>query len=125
MRGMSGAKGGAPIRGLKPRHYFILLSLSAGDRHGLAIARDVHELSDGQVRLWPATLYGSLDELDEDGWIEEVDAARGRPLDESDKKRFYRLTRAGRQAMATETDRLAQLVRVARARMKPRPGESL
>ena len=57
------------IRGLKPRCYYILLSLSDGDRHGQAIARDVLELSSGQVRLWPAALYGSLDELHQDGWI--------------------------------------------------------
>jgi DNA-binding PadR family transcriptional regulator len=107
--------------GLKTRHYYILLSLSAGDRHGLAVARDVHHLSDGQIRLWPATLYGSFDELCQHGWIEEVDEARGRS---SEKKRFYRLTRAGRGIVAAETARLAALVRVARARMKPRAGES-
>jgi DNA-binding PadR family transcriptional regulator len=110
--------------GIKTRHYYILLSLSAGDRHGLAIARDVHDLSDGQLRLWPATLYGSLDELCQTGWIEEVDLARGRPSDESEKKRFYRLTRAGHGVVSTETTRLAELVRVARTRLKPRAGES-
>jgi DNA-binding PadR family transcriptional regulator len=110
--------------GLKTRHFYILLSVSAGERHGLAIARDVQQLSDGQVRLWPATLYGSLDELCQHGWIEEVDEARGRPSEESEKKRFYRLTRAGRGIVAAETARLAALVRVARARMKPRAGES-
>jgi hypothetical protein len=41
---------------LKPRWYHILLSLSAGPRHGLAIARDVRRSSGGQIRLWPATL---------------------------------------------------------------------
>ena len=110
--------------GLKPRHYFILLSLSGGDRHGLAIARDVDELSDGQLHLWPATLYGSLDELCQHAWIEEIDDARGRPSDESEKKRFYRLTRTGRGVLASETARLAELVRVAKARIK-HAGESL
>lgn len=109
---------------LKTRHYYILLSLSAGDGHGLAIARDVAQLSDGQVRLWPASLYGSLDELAHHGWIVEVDAALGRP-DESEKKRFYRLTRAGRAVVQAETARLAALVRTARARLKPRSGELL
>ena len=113
------------IRGLKPRCYYILLSLSDGDRHGQAIARDVLELSSGQVRLWPAALYGSLDELHQDGWIEEIDAARGRPADASDKHRIYRLTRAGRRAVGAETARLEALVREARARMRPRTGESL
>ena len=47
-------------RELKLRHYLVLLALAAGARHGLAIARDVQQLSDGGVRLWPATLYGTL-----------------------------------------------------------------
>jgi len=112
------------IQGLKPRCYYILLSLSDGDRHGQAIARDVLDLSSGQLRLWPAALYGSLDELRQDGWIEEIDAARGRPADASEKQRIYRLTRAGRRAVAAETARLEALVHEARSRMRPRTGES-
>jgi DNA-binding PadR family transcriptional regulator len=107
---------------MKPRLYLILLALADEDRHGLAIAREVQRLSDGQVRLWPATLYGSIDELLDRGWIEELDTERLRPANESEKKRFYRLTRAGHRALAGETDRLAGVIKVARARMKPRTG---
>jgi DNA-binding PadR family transcriptional regulator len=103
---------------MKPRHYFILMSLAAGDGHGLKIAREVARLSESGVRLWPATLYGSLEEMAELGWIEELVGPRLRPADESEKKRFYRITRAGRQALAGETDRLAGLVKLARARIK-------
>jgi DNA-binding PadR family transcriptional regulator len=110
---------------LKTRHYYILLSLSAGDRHGLGVARDVHDLSDGQLRLWPATLYGSLDELLQHGWIEEIDGRRGHLADESEKKRFYRLTRTGRPVVEAAPTRLAELVRVARGRLKPHTGGSL
>src|SRR5687768_13746710 len=98
---------------LKLRHYLVLLALADGARHGLAIARDVQQLSDGGVRLWPATLYGTLDELLERRWIEELE---DRPADESEKKRFYTLTRSGRHALTSETDRLAALVRTARTR---------
>jgi DNA-binding PadR family transcriptional regulator len=108
---------------LKTQWYFILLALAAGDRHGLAIAREVLALSEGAVRLWPVTLYGSLQELCDRGWIAELAADR-RPADESERRHFYRITRAGRAALAAETDRLAGLVRVARARIKPRTGES-
>jgi DNA-binding PadR family transcriptional regulator len=108
---------------LKTTWYYILLSLASGDRHGLAVAREVLALSDGQVRLWPAMLYGALENLSDRGWIEEVIDARRRP-DESERKRYYRITRAGRAAAATETNRLAGLVRVARARVKPRAGET-
>ena len=107
---------------LKPLFYYILLSLAVEDRHGQSIARDVHELSTGQVRLWPATLYGALDELEAAGLIAELTDAR-RPAEESARKRYYRITRAGRAALAAETDRLAAVVRIARGRGKPRPGE--
>lgn len=106
---------------MKPRVYFILLALAEENRHGLGIAREVEALSDGRVRLWPAMLYGSLDELADRGWIEELD--EDHPEDESEKKRFYRLTRAGRHALSAETEVMADIVRTARARMK-RIGES-
>ena len=106
---------------LKTPWYYILLALAAGDRHGLAIARDVHTLSEAQVRLWPATLYGSLEELRENGWIEELTAEPERPADESERRRYYRITRAGRRVLAGETERLAALVRVARARARRGP----
>jgi DNA-binding PadR family transcriptional regulator len=56
---------------VKNRTYLILLALADADLHGLGIARAVQELSDGQTRLWPAALYGALDELE--------DTARSRP----------------------------------------------
>jgi DNA-binding PadR family transcriptional regulator len=109
---------------LKPHWYYVLLALCDGDRHGLAIAREVETLSEGTVRLWPAMLYGSLEDLADRGWIELLDDVRRRPPDASDRKRFYRLTRAGRSVVAAETARLAALVHAARSRIKPRAGES-
>ena len=100
---------------LKPHFFYILLALADGDRHGLAIARDVQALSDGGVRLWPATLYGSLDELRSRKWIEELDQ---HPEDESERKRYYRLTRAGRTVLTDEAERLGRLARLARARVR-------
>lgn len=107
---------------LKPLFYYILLSLAAEDRHGQSIAREVHELSEGQLRLWPATLYGALDELEAAGLIAELSESK-RPADESARRRYYRITRGGRAALAAETERLAAVVRIARGRVKPRPGE--
>ena len=107
---------------MKNRLYLILLALADSDLHGLGIARAVQELSDGETRLWPASLYGTLDDLEATGFIEELDDPRHRPPDESEKKRFYRLTKAGHRALTAETDRLAALVKVAKSRLKPRPG---
>jgi DNA-binding PadR family transcriptional regulator len=109
---------------MKNRDYLILLALAEQDLHGLGIARAVDELTDGQTRLWPAALYGSLGELEDSGLIEELSGPRQRPADESEKKRFYRITRAGQRALAAETDRLGALLKIARSRLKARQGES-
>jgi DNA-binding PadR family transcriptional regulator len=106
---------------MKTREYLILVALAEADLHGLAIARAVQELSEGQTRLWPVSLYGTLEALEASGLIEELDDPRHRPADESEKKRFYRLTRIGHRALATETNRLSGLVKIAKSRLKPRP----
>ena len=93
---------------LKPHWFYILLALADEDRHGLAIARDVQSLSDGAVRLWPATLYGSLDELRARRWIEELDE---HPAEESERKRYYRITKTGRRG----ADRRGRAARTAGA----------
>ena len=107
---------------MKTRDYLILLALAETDLHGLGIARAVQELSDGQTKLWPVQLYGTLDSLEESGLIEELDDPRHRPADQSEKKRFYRLTRTGHRALATETERLGSIVKIAKSRLKPRTG---
>jgi len=101
----------------KTHHFLILLALLAGDSHGLEIAREVERLSEGRVRLWPATLYGSLEDLLEYGWIEE---AADPPGQESERKRFYRVTRSGQAVARGETRRLVELVKIARSRVRPR-----
>ena len=102
---------------LKPHHFYILLALADGDRHGLAIARDVQSQSDGRVRLWPATLYGSLDELRARHWIEEIGGSG-----DSERKRCYRLTRQGRAVLTDEAERLGKLARIARSRVRAHTG---
>jgi DNA-binding PadR family transcriptional regulator len=108
---------------LKPHWFYILLALAHGDRHGLGIAREVQTLSDGRVRLWPATLYGSLDDLRRRRWIEELSDPDLRPEDESERKRYYRLTRTGRQVLTAEAEHLGRVARLARARVRPHPAE--
>jgi len=100
---------------LKPHVFYILLALADGDRHGLAIARDAQALSGGEVKLWPATLYGSLEDLLVRKWIEELPE---HPEDESERKRYYRLSRAGRAALHAEAERLGRLAKLAKARAR-------
>ena len=99
---------------MKPRWFHILLALAAGPRHGLAVMRDVRESSNGAIHLWPATLYGSLEDLMDLGWIQEIDDPERRP-ESSERRRYYGLTRPGRAALDAETPRLSDLVRLARA----------
>jgi DNA-binding PadR family transcriptional regulator len=101
---------------LKPHWFFILLSVSAAPRYGTAIQDDVRTLSDGSVRLWPATLYGSLQELVELGWLREMPEAE-RPEGISGRERYYEITRKGRLALEREAARLDALARAARSRL--------
>jgi DNA-binding PadR family transcriptional regulator len=100
---------------LKPVWFHILITLAAQPAHGYAIRQAVEARTDGQIRLWPTTLYGTLGQLVEAGLIDEVtgtgDEGEGVP------KRIYRLSALGRQVLAAETERLKDLVSVARAAM--------
>ena len=99
------------------RHwFFILLSLAERDRHGSGIVRDVLDLTGGELRLWPVTLYGSLDELREHGWIRELDAAPERGEDRG-HRRWFRITPQGRRALVAEMERMQSLVTVAQRRL--------
>ncbi|MBL0939269.1 MAG: helix-turn-helix transcriptional regulator [Gemmatimonadaceae bacterium] len=101
---------------MKSNWFYILLSVSAAPRYGTAIQDDVRELSDGKVRLWPATLYGSLEELVRQGWLEEM-SEDDRPDVISGRERFYRISRAGKTALRQEVERMESLAHVARARL--------
>ncbi len=99
---------------MKPNWFYILLALAPEPRYGTAIQDDARRLSDGAVRLWPATLYGSLEELVRLAWIEEL-ADSDRPNGGSGRERFYRITSAGRESLAAECTRLESMARTARA----------
>lgn len=99
---------------IKSQWFHILLSLAGGTRHGAEIRRSVREHTGGKVRLYPAMLYGSLDDLQKLGWIGEVGEGEGRPAGENERRRYYRLTDRGREALADEADRLEALARLAR-----------
>jgi DNA-binding PadR family transcriptional regulator len=96
---------------LKPNWLHILLSLAGEARHGYAIMQEVAERTDGRLRLWPATLYGTIRQLEEQALVRsEPDAS------EDARRRCYGLTPFGREVLAAETRRLESLVRLARAR---------
>ena len=97
--------------------FHILLSLAEGDLHGYAIMRHVEQQTAGKVRLGPGTLYSSIQALLEQGFIEEMRADAADPLRaQKDRRRLYRLTSAGRKVARTEAEKLADVLRIARAK---------
>ena len=102
---------------LRSNWFHILLCLVEGEQHGYGIMQNVLARSDGKVRLWPATLYGSLRRLIEEGLIVE---SGDRPAPEFDdaRRRYYKLTTLGRRVLDLESQRLKDLVRVLDARRR-------
>ena len=100
---------------LKANWFHILVSLSGQEQHGYGIMQEVLERTQGRVRLWPATLYGTIKRLIESELIEESDE---RPAPEMDdvRRRYYRLTPFGRRVLAAESERLEELVRMLRSK---------
>ena len=98
---------------LKPVWFHILLALADGALHGFAIRESVEARTDGQVKLWPATLYGSVREMTEAALIEPLEGDND--PDDDQRRRYYRLTRAGRDVLRAEADRLQALVDAARS----------
>jgi|SRR3569833_3001730 len=95
--------------------FHILLALAGEDLHGYGIMKQVSEQTEGRMRLGPGTLYSSLQALLEEQMIEEV-ASREDPNLGRERRRYYRLTTSGRDLARCEAERLADLLRVARAK---------
>jgi len=98
---------------LKPQWFQILLALADRELHGLGIMKAVLEQTDGEMRLWPARLYGALSSMVEHGLLEEVEGPVG-PAAATDRRRFYSITDVGRDALAAEVRRLEGYVRAAK-----------
>ena len=100
---------------LPPAWFHILIALADGDRHGYALMQEVAEESGGQIRLGPGTLYGALKRLLALGLVQEGGRRPDAGLDDQ-RRRYYRLTALGKQAMAAEAARHASLVELARSK---------
>ncbi len=100
---------------LKPQWFQILLTLGDGASHGQEIRDEVLARTDGQMHLWPGTLYGSLRQMGDEGLISEStppeDAEHGGGV-----PRYYSLTDKGRERLMDELDRLSSFLGVARAK---------
>jgi DNA-binding PadR family transcriptional regulator len=104
---------------LSPAALHILLALAGEDLHGYGIMQEIARQSDGIYKVGPGTLYDNLQKLIHGGWVQELGPRRG---DDDPRRRYYRLTDAGRDVLRAETARLAQVVREARSRLRiPNP----
>ena len=97
---------------LSSQVFYILVALADGDLHGYAVREAVYEKSNGTVLLGPGTLYGAISRLLENGLIEET---MKRSDSDDPRRRYYRLTKLGRQTLVAEMRRLEGLVKVAKS----------
>jgi DNA-binding PadR family transcriptional regulator len=94
--------------------FHILVAVADQDRHGYAIMQDVAARTNGALKLSPGTLYGSIKRMLDDGLIVEL-SDRQRPVEDDERRRYYRLTAFGRSVAQAEATRLATLLRQAKA----------
>lgn len=95
---------------LTPAVFFILLALADGEKHGYAVMQQVAALSEGKFRMGPGTLYTTIQRLLELSLIEETNV-RGEA--EDSRRRYYRLTRAGRALLQAELGRMDAVLKIA------------
>jgi DNA-binding PadR family transcriptional regulator len=99
------------VRGmtLPESHLHILLVLAESDAHGYRIMQQAEEITEGAIKLRPGVLYAALGRLVDAALIVETE---DRPVAELDdqRRRYYRITPEGRDALGAEIVRLSQLV---------------
>ena len=97
---------------LKPKVLHILLALADGPRHGYSIMQEVAARTEGQVRVWPAAMYGALRELED---LDLIAESGKRPSDDDERRRYFELTPLGKRVLGSEVRRLEAIVDHARA----------
>ena len=106
---------------LKPKVLHMLLALADGPRHGYSIMQEIAERTEGQVRLWPAALYGLLRELEKAEFIVESNT-RPAASEDDERRRYYLLTPLGKRVLDAEVRRLEAIISHARASRALRKG---
>lgn len=78
--------------------FYVLMALQRGDACGAEITAYAAQVSGGEVRLGPATLYTLLARFEKEGFLTDAGTVGC--------KRYYRLTAAGKAAYEGERARL-------------------
>lgn len=100
---------------LTPAVFHVLLALAGGERHGYAIMQEVAASTEGQIKMGPGTLYGTVKRLLEAQLIEESDERPDPHLDD-ERRRYYRLTGVGERVVKAEAQRYVNIVAIARGK---------
>ena len=85
--------------------FYILLCLQKPN-HGYGVVQQVDELTAGEIKLTPGTMYGSLSKMEKDELISFVR--------EEEKRKIYKITELGRQVLELELKRIERLYRNSR-----------
>jgi DNA-binding PadR family transcriptional regulator len=94
---------------LTPAVFFILLALATGEKHGYEIMKQVRQDAQGKVKMGTGTLYGSIKRMLAAGLIVEA-GDRPDPNVDDERRRYYRLTDVGHQALTAEVQRYRDIV---------------
>jgi DNA-binding PadR family transcriptional regulator len=97
---------------LRPVEFHVLLSLSACERHGYGIIKDI-EARDARAVPDVGTMYRALARMVEDGLIETA-PARPAPDASGERRNYYRITHLGVRVVKAEARRLEALTQAAR-----------
>lgn len=98
---------------LKPADLQVLIALSGRPRHGYGIMKAVEKQSGGSARLELGSLYRLLARIESSGLIEEAPAPSA---EVDDRRRYYRLTSLGGEALRLEARRLQSVIDLMRSR---------
>lgn len=99
---------------MRPIEFEILLSLTAGIKHGYALIQDIEARHNDALSVETGTLYRALQRLVEQGFV-TLTEPRNRTTDDDERRRYYVITPLGKGAAALEARRMAALVDGARA----------
>ena len=82
---------------------FYILYCLRKPNHGYGVVQMVERLTDGEIRLAPGTMYGSLTKMEKDGLIAFVR--------EEEKRKLYEITELGTEVLQLELKRIRRLYR--------------
>ena len=82
--------------------FYILLCLQE-EMHGYNIVQKVEKMTEGEIRISPGTMYGSLGKMEKDGLIKFIK--------EEEKRKIYHITDLGQEVLELEKKRIMRLFR--------------